>query len=138
MAPKKKDERQPVIRYAPIGPLKVYEVQEHELDSLASGSDSSIWLNFAIALLFSGVSFLFTLAGTKIESDRVFLAIVSYTTISLIAGLICLIVWWLKYRSSKNLIAEIKNRMVLSQTLTDSGKGNDRFTVQKMDEPPSS
>ena len=41
----------PVIRVAPPGELNVYPVYEHQLDLLAQGSPSSLFLNFALFFL---------------------------------------------------------------------------------------
>jgi hypothetical protein len=101
----------PVFRYVPLGELKVYQVQEHELELLASGSPSSVYLNFALCLLPVGVTLIVTLATTNIPSDRLFLTFVAVATVSLIAGLVLLLLWWRNYRGAKLLLAEIKNRM---------------------------
>ena len=38
----------PVVRVAPLGELKVYPITESELDELARGSASSLYLNFSL------------------------------------------------------------------------------------------
>src|SRR6266851_10133365 len=51
---KKRDESQivrPVIRVAPLGELKVYTINEHELETLGQGSPGSVYIGFALALL---------------------------------------------------------------------------------------
>lgn len=56
MARKGGEPAPPVIRHAPLGELKVYTIYEHELDSLAQGSPTSLLLNFALLLLPTSLS----------------------------------------------------------------------------------
>jgi len=59
----------PVIRYAPLGELRVYAVYEHELEILAHGSPASLYLNFALALLSVFATSLVALVTTPIPRD---------------------------------------------------------------------
>lgn len=107
MAARRRDEGNPpapLIRYAPLGELKVYQVQEHELDRLAAGSPGALQLNFALFLIPIGITLLVTLATTKIESDRIFQAFVLIATLTIIIGAILLAFWWRSYQSTRNLV----------------------------------
>ena len=41
----------PIVLYAPLGELKVYEISEAELEKLEAGPPGQIHLSFALALL---------------------------------------------------------------------------------------
>ena len=101
----------PVMRVAPLGELKVYTIYEHELDDLARGRPSSLYLNFAILFLPIFVTLLVTLTTTTIASDRSFIAYVCVCVISLIAGVVLLALWVKSHRSSKSIVERIRNRM---------------------------
>ncbi len=115
MAAKKKDAEanpQPVLRYAPLGELKVYPVYEHELDMLKQGTPGALFLNFALFLLPIGVTLIIALATTTITSNR---------------RLVLLVLWWRGYKGSRDLVEQIKNRMPpppsLQQLATETGTG---------------
>ena len=84
---------QPSVRVAPLGELKVYMVQEHELESLASGSPASLFLNFALSLLSSAIAFFITLLSTEIKSSRTFDVFVIVCVVFSISGLVLLELW---------------------------------------------
>lgn len=101
----------PVIRYAPVGEIRIFQIQESELDELAYGSPASLYLNFSLTLLPTSASLLISLLLTDIKSNRVYLAFFSAFLITLIAGLILMAFWLRAHRSSRFLIQRIKNRM---------------------------
>ena len=106
MAAKRKESEfpaPPVVRYAPLGELKIYPVYEHELDMLKQGSPVSLFLNFALCLLPIGFTLILTFATTTIPSDRLFQTYVTLAVLTIIAGLILLALWWRGYKGSKSL-----------------------------------
>lgn len=114
MAAKQKDSElpaPPVLRYAPLGELKIYPVYEHELDMLKQGSPVSLFLNFALFLLPIGLTLIFTLATTTIPVDRLFQTYVLLAGLTIVSGLVLLALWWRGYKGSKDLVEEIKKRM---------------------------
>src|SRR4051812_16863528 len=100
----------PVIRVAPLGELKVYEVAESELDQLAQGSPSALWLNFALALLPCAAGIVVTMISSNL-SDLNFTLLTSVSLILVIAGVICLAFWLRTHEAPKDLLRQIKNRM---------------------------
>ncbi len=112
MAAKKKDEPlAPVVRYAPLGELRVYQVYEHELDALARGSPNSLFLNFALFLLGIALTLFVALSTATIASDRLFQVFVLVAAVTFIFGAILLALWWREHQSSRNLVTQIKDRM---------------------------
>ncbi|MDQ3814025.1 MAG: hypothetical protein M3347_08740 [Armatimonadota bacterium] len=101
----------PVVRYALIGEIKIYMVQEGELDKLAHGSPESVYLNFALALLPISITLAVTLLTTTVQSDRVYQAFLIVCVTTFIIGALLLVLWWRSRQSSKKLIEEIKSRM---------------------------
>ena len=80
----------PVVSVAPLGELRVYPIYGHELDELAQGSPISLCLNFGLALLASGLSFLANLLATDIVSIKTFSVFVILTVAFLLAATILL------------------------------------------------
>ena len=110
----------PVIRYAPLGELKVYNVHEYELDELARGSPAALLLNFALALLPISITLAVTLATTTIQSVYYYAALVSVCAVTLISGLVLLGLWARQHATSKKIVETIKNRMPLPDAIQDS------------------
>jgi hypothetical protein len=101
----------PAIRVAPLGVLRVYPIYEEELNQFAQGSPVQLCLNFALALLASGLSFLANLLATDIASIKTFNVFVILTALFLLVGTVLLTVWWKLHRSTKNLAQRIRDRM---------------------------
>jgi hypothetical protein len=102
---------QPVIYVAPLGKLQVYPVYGHELDELSRGAPVALFLNFSLALLASGLSFLANLLATDIQSVKTFNVFVIITVVFLLAGVVLFAVWWKLHRSTRNLVQQIRDRM---------------------------
>lgn len=101
----------PVIRYAPLGELRVYTVHEHELEVLAQGSPASIYLNFALALLPVAITLFVALITTPVPPGYLYQAFVCVCAMTLIAGIVLLVLWSRQRSGAKALIQQIKNRM---------------------------
>jgi hypothetical protein len=102
--------QQPVVRVAPLGELNAYTVYEHELETLAQGSPAGLFLNFALALLPTAVGIIVTLRSSTM-TDLSFTLFSSASIIFIVAGVICLTLWWRMHRSVTSLVEEIKRRM---------------------------
>jgi len=101
----------PVVRVAPLGELRVYQVTEDELNALQRGRPSDLFLNFSLSLLSITVSLFTTFATATFSADRTFYVFVIISVVSLIAGVVLLILW-ARYRSdAKEIVGTIKNRM---------------------------
>ena len=102
---------QPVVRYAPVGEIKIYMIQESELETLANGSSDSLFLSFSLALLPTALTLLVALITTKIESLYTFTAFVAVCAICFISGFSFLALWWRSRATKQRLVEEIKRRM---------------------------
>lgn len=111
MPQKRKQNFLPAVRRARIERLDIYEISEVELQVLERGSPESIFLNFAVFLLSTAISFLVAILTTEIQSPRIFNVFVIVTAMGFICG-IFLLVLWVWYRSStKTLLEQIRRRM---------------------------
>jgi uncharacterized membrane-anchored protein len=110
MPPPKNQPQLPVIRVAPLGELNAYTVYEHELETLAEGSPAGVFLNFALALLPMAVGVIVTLRSSTM-TDLNFTLFTSASIIFIIAGAICLVLWWKMRRGVNTLVEDIKRRM---------------------------
>lgn len=118
-----------LIRVAQLGELKAYVVYEHELDALdrldaelTQPLPESIYLNFALVLLPTAVSFLISLLTTKIEANRIYTVFVVIAVLCFLIGLVLLALWkrdrHSHHQSRQRLVKErekqietIKNRL---------------------------
>ncbi len=108
------------IRRGTFAELTLHEVADYELERLqrlAHESPDSLYLNFAIFLLSTSVSFFVALLTADV-STRVFTVFVVITTVGLLVGALLLIlglkklIVWRKRRSSlSDLIREIRSRL---------------------------
>lgn len=99
------------IRTGVPAELTIHAVADHELEDLAHGAaDSSSYLNFAIFLLSTALSFFLTLL-TAVVSPRVFTVFVVITTVGFLNGTLLLVVWIRKRRSVWDLVEEIRSRV---------------------------
>jgi predicted neutral ceramidase superfamily lipid hydrolase len=110
----------PVIRVAPLGEIKIYQILEGELDRLANGPPESIYLNFALTLLPVSFTLLVTLLTTTIRSSRLYQSFVLIAAVTLIIGVILLILWARNRSSTRRLIEDIRNRMPPPPSLQDN------------------
>ncbi len=99
------------IKRGRVDSLSLFEITEHELNVLESGSPSSLFLNFALLLLSTAVSFLIALTSTTIASDRVFTVFVVIVVLGFISGLILLVLWWKNRQSTASIVARIRQRI---------------------------
>ncbi|MDG3007249.1 hypothetical protein [Paludisphaera mucosa] len=101
----------PIVVYAPLGELKVYELSEAEFERLAEGPTGQLHLNFALAMLPTALSILVTLQTATIESNRIYTSYLVAFWLLLVQGLISLFRWWHSNRSHQKLIDDIRARM---------------------------
>ena len=99
------------IRRGKVDSLSLYEVTESELQDLESGGPASLFLNFAIFLLSSAVSFFASLMSTDIKSMKIFTVFVLITIIGFVGGCILLLIWNKSRQSTIQIIQKIKGRM---------------------------
>jgi hypothetical protein len=98
------------VRRAAFAQLTIYEVAEYELETLAHGSPDSLYLNFAVFLLSTAVSFLVALLTPEL-STRVFTVFVVIVTIGSLVGLFRLLIWLKKRSTTSDLVGTIRSRL---------------------------
>jgi hypothetical protein len=101
----------PVVIYAPLGHLKVYEISEAELERFEAGPPGQLHLNFALAMLPAALTILITLQTAGIHSDRLYVGYLIAFWGLFVQGIISLARWWTSNRSYGKLIAKIRARM---------------------------
>lgn len=99
------------VRYVPPRELVVYGVTDTDLDRLAEGGPSSVFLAFSLPLLSSAFSFLVVIVTITL-TDRLFATFLTATLVFGIAGLVLLAIWWRTRTSASALVSEIRNRPV--------------------------
>jgi hypothetical protein len=100
----------PEIRRVRIDRLTIFEVSEAELDILQRGSPESLFLNFAVLLLSTAISFSIALATTNIQSTKTFAVFVTLTAIGYVGGLLLLLLWLWNRQSISQVIRGIRGR----------------------------
>lgn len=105
---------------SPVGPkilrgaldsLSLYEITDYELGMLEGGSPSATLLNFAIASVSVGLSFLGILLTVQINSVYVFAAFLVLTIIGLFAAAVLFTLWCRTRSQIDGLVAKIKARV---------------------------
>lgn len=99
------------VRRGRVDSLTVYDVTESELQDLERGTPGNLYLNFAIFLLSSAVSFLVALFSTEIKSTRTFCVFVIVAAIGTVGGLVLLGIWMRSKETTSIIIDRIKKRV---------------------------
>jgi hypothetical protein len=101
----------PIVRFAPLRELRVYEISEAELEKLENGPPGQVHLSFALALLPAALTVFISLQTVEIKDDRVYHGYwIAFWLLS-VQGLISLVRWWTTSGSLKSLVREIRSRM---------------------------
>jgi hypothetical protein len=100
----------PAIRVAPPRELNAYVVFEQQLDLLAQGSPSSLFLNFSLFFLGVAATSFGTLVSIPGTSDRAYYTFLIVFLVTLIAGAVLLVLWQRTHTSASRLIEEINRR----------------------------
>ena len=101
----------PVVYYAPVRVLRVYEISEGELEQLASGPQGQIHLNFALALLPASLTVFITVQTVEIQDIRIYAGYWIAFWLLFVQGAISLVRWWTVGRSTHSLVDTIRLRM---------------------------
>lgn len=95
-----------------IGSVTIFDVTETELTILEKGTDASVWLNFFIATLSIGASFLVSLFtaewGEGVSFTKV--VFVCVTIIMFLATVVCFVFWKRGRGQHKETIKTIRER----------------------------
>ena len=102
----------PVVHYAPLNALRVYEVSEAELEQLASGPQGQVHLSFALAMLPSALTVFVTLQTVEIQGLRIYAGYWIAFWLLFVQGAISLVRWWMAGSSTRGLVDAIRARML--------------------------
>ena len=108
---KRTSELLPEVRRGRLDILTIYEVSDSELDILERGSPDSLYLNFAIFLLSSAVSFTIAIFTTTPSSSVVSTIFIVFTIIGYLAGAFLALLWWRSRSSVSRCVKVIKARL---------------------------
>ena len=102
------------VRRRKIGSVTIYDVTETELTILEKGTDASVWLNFFIATISVGVSFLISLLTVEWGEGISFLHIVfvCVTIIMFLSAAVCFVFWRKGRGQHKETIKTIRARSI--------------------------
>ena len=101
----------PEIRRAKIYQLTVYDVTDTELEILERGTPDSLYLNFAIFLLSSALSFSVALFTSTISNTNIFIVIVVFTIVGYIGGAFLFLLWRRSHTSVTKCAEGIRKRL---------------------------
>jgi hypothetical protein len=101
----------PIVRYAPLGELRVYEISEAELEKLENGPPGQVHLSFALAMLPAALTVFITLQTVEIQSNRIYYGYSIAFWLLFIQGLVSLVQWWTTGGSLRVLALDIRSRM---------------------------
>lgn len=124
LAPRGVDDEVLRVRRAKVDSVDLYEIKDHELDQLETGSPGDVQLNWAVFLLSLAFASITTLATVEnfvhpmAENVFLFVAIVG-----IILGLYLISEWYRMRKSLKSLCTKIRQRMVEVSDVGDSNKG---------------
>jgi hypothetical protein len=101
------------VRRHRISGLDICDVTMDDLDAIERmGSDVGLDFNVALFSLGVGLSFLTSLLGTKIESERVFDTFVIFTVVGGALAVIFFIKWFMHRGELSRLIQKIRERQI--------------------------
>ena len=106
--------------------IRLYEIEERELDMLEKGMPASLFLNFGIALVSISCSFLIALLATHIASDRIFTVFTVIVTIGFIGGLVLMSLWYRYRQSTAALVEKIRSRIPDEETRSIDRDGDSK------------
>jgi protein-S-isoprenylcysteine O-methyltransferase Ste14 len=102
---------EPRIEIALVDSIKIYQVTESELDTMAAGSPTGYLFDVFLALLVFGGSLILTLTTTTINSDRLFACYTALVLVSLVGALVCFLIWLKCRKSVSQTVRKIKERV---------------------------
>lgn len=100
----------PIVRYFPLGELKVYQISEAELERLEAGPPGQLSLNFALMLLPTALSLAVTLLTTTMNT-QVSIAFQIALWLCVVQGMYALLRWFIAYRAYEPLAKQIRARL---------------------------
>lgn len=102
----------PVIRRGAVESLDLYEVTDYELDVLEQGSPASLYLNFAIFLYSTGITFIITITTTDIKDVQLYVTYTVCAVVGVLGGTLLLGLWLRTRKSVKSLCIKIRGRII--------------------------
>lgn len=99
-------------RRAKVDSVDLYEIKDHELDQLESGSPGDVQLNWAVFLLslaFASITTLFTVEKFVYpKAENIFMLV---AVVGVLLGLYLISEWYRMRKSLKSLCGKIRDRM---------------------------
>ena len=114
MSPEKTEsfgEKSPTIKHGRVDSLTIYEITDYELDILAAGSPSSLYLNFAIFLFSIAGSGVLALLTATFQSVLTQTVAVVLTIVAGIIGVLLLLLWRRSHTSITAIVKRIRDRV---------------------------
>lgn len=108
-------EKNPVIKRGRVDSLNIYEITDYELDILEKGSPSSLYLNFAIFLLSTAFSCIFSLGSASFSNETVKVIFIVISVVGILMGMFLLMLWQRSRTSVSFIVKKIKQRIPSEQ-----------------------
>lgn len=99
------------VRKGLVDSVDLYEVKEHELEILANGESTGIYLNLSIFLFSISASAIISLATAEFKAYRTEMAFLFVAILGILVGLVLIILWWINRKSIATIIKRIKDRI---------------------------
>jgi len=116
--------------------LTLYEVTEQELTIIENGSTNSLFLNFAIFLISTSISFFVSIFTVdwfpeKQEPHLVqFIVFLIIAILTLLIGILCTVLWIKSHDTFKDTIEIIKKRLVKEEDIKEDPNDEESIDVQ--------
>ncbi len=100
----------PVIRHVQPGEIRMFTLNQYEVDKLHQGSPASLSLNFALFFLGVFISSLSSLLSAPPTNIRILIVFVVLTFVTAIAGIVLLGFWYVLRQSTNDLYQDLMAR----------------------------
>jgi hypothetical protein len=100
------------IRRGRVDSLTIFEITDYELDILAAGSPSSIYLNFSVALFSLAIAGIFSILTATFKTNTAYFIALLITILGFIIGFLLLILWHRSNQSISKIVTRIKARVL--------------------------
>lgn len=100
-----------IIKRGSVDSLSLYEVTDHELSILESGSPSSTYMNFSIAFFSIGISFAITLFTVHNLTIYIYSSFLIATLVGLAISVVLGVLWLRTKSSVKAICKKIRDRV---------------------------
>jgi hypothetical protein len=99
------------VRRGRVDSVDLYEIKENELEILANGEPTTIYLNFSIFLLSMAITAVTSLCTASFNNNIIKYSFLFTAILCFIIGIFLLILWYIGKKSIKAIIQKIKERI---------------------------